>query len=440
MIWFKGGLECSEDVGKVCIIVHALYSLKSAGTSWRVELASLLKDIGYISMKADPDVWIWKAVTNTGHEYYEMLFVYIDGILSISHRVKEMIAKITKFYKAKGGSIKEPEIYLGADVLQMPMSDGHMVWTTSPRTYVKNVVQVTEQLLNEDGQGYILKKGEESFPYRLLTGTWCLRGTWAWTCFMIHADDWHPLMNDWTQLYWYLCQSFYVVAVSGKPKDWTYQGSLPYLCIPQMASRQRIYHVQPDNTTSWWEHFQQQCRLDRLLWQGGRGIACKHAQAPWEPGNYLCIIDTNHASNVVTCHLYTGILIFVQNAPIIWFSKRQNTVKSATFESKLVAMRIAKDLIVGLQYKICSFVVPIRGPANVFCDNRGVVKNLSILEATLMKKHNAINYHAVQEVAAAGILWVGKEDMEMNLADMLTKIGLSEKRYKLCHGIMWWGP
>ena len=49
-------------------------------------------------------------MTDTGHEYYEMLFVYVDDILSISHRVKEMIAEITKFYKGKEGSIKEPEI------------------------------------------------------------------------------------------------------------------------------------------------------------------------------------------------------------------------------------------------------------------------------------------------------------------------------------------
>ena len=33
-IWFKGGLECGEDIGKVCIIMHALYSLKNVGTSW----------------------------------------------------------------------------------------------------------------------------------------------------------------------------------------------------------------------------------------------------------------------------------------------------------------------------------------------------------------------------------------------------------------------
>jgi hypothetical protein len=35
--------------------------------------------------------------------------------------------------------------------------------------------------------------------------------------------------------------------------------------------------------------------------------------------------------------------------------------------------------------------VEVDGPANVFCDNHGVVKNVSIAESMLMKKHNAIN-------------------------------------------------
>ena len=50
------------------------------------------------------------------------------------------------------------------------------------------------------------------------------------------------------------------------------------------------------------------------------------------------------------------------------------------------------------------FGVLIDGPVNVFCDNHSMVKNLSILEPMLLKKHNAINYHAVWEAAAAGIL------------------------------------
>jgi hypothetical protein len=42
-----------------------------------------------------------------------------------------------------------------------------------------------------------------------------------------------------------------------------------------------------------------------------------------------CFVDANHAGNVVTPQLHTGILIYCQNAPVIWYSKRQNTVESS---------------------------------------------------------------------------------------------------------------
>jgi hypothetical protein len=148
-------------------------------------------------------------------------------------------------------------------------------------------------------------------------------------------------------------------------------------------------------------------------------------------------VDANHAGNVVTRRSHSGIFIFVQNALIIWFSKRQNTVESATFGSEFVALRICKDLIVALRYKLRMFGVPVDGPANVFCDNRGVVRNVSIPESTLMKKHNAINYHAVREAAAAGILRVGKEDGETNIADLLTKVLSGQKRWDICWHFMW---
>jgi hypothetical protein len=83
------------------------------------------------------------------------------------------------------------------------------------------------------------------------------------------------------------------------------------------------------------------------------------------------------------------------------------------------------------------FGVPVEGPANVFCDNRGVVKNVSIPESTLAKKHNAINYHVVREAVAAGILRVGKEDGQTNLADLLTKVLPSQRRWDICWHLMW---
>ena len=102
-------------------------------------------------------------------------------------------------------------------------------------------------------------------------------------------------------------------------------------------------------------------------------------------------------------------------------------MEAATFGSEFVTLRICKEMIVALRYKLRMFGIPIKGPANVFCDNCSIVKNISIPESTLMKKHNAINYHAVQEAVAAGILQVGKEDSEMNLADLLTKVLTGEK-------------
>ena len=104
--------------------------------------------------------------------------------------------------------------------------------------------------------------------------------------------------------------------------------------------------------------------------------------------------------------MHTGILIFVNNALICSFSKRQNTVESSTYGSELVALRITHDLIVELRIKLKSIGVPLLGPTNVYCDNQGVVKNTSVPESTLNKKHNSINYHVVREAVAAGILRV----------------------------------
>ena len=89
-----------------------------------------------------------------------------------------------------------------------------------------------------------------------------------------------------------------------------------------------------------------------------------------------------------------------------------------------------------LRYKLRMFGVPIEGPCNVFCDNNGVVKNTSIPESTLMKKHNAINY-VIREAVAAKIIRVGKEDGLTNLADLFTKVLTADQRRALCEFILY---
>ena len=151
-------------------------------------------------------------------------------------------------------------------------------------------------------------------------------------------------------------------------------------------------------------------------------------------GNSITIsafVDADHAGNLLTRKSHTGIIIFVNNSPISWFSKRQTTVESSTFGSEFVAMRICVDMIESLRYKLRMFGIPIGGPTNVFCDNRGVVANASRPESTLNKKHNAICYHRVREAAAKGIVRIAKEDTVTNTADLLTKSLPTERRREL---------
>ena len=85
-------------------------------------------------------------------------------------------------------------------------------------------------------------------------------------------------------------------------------------------------------------------------------------------------------------------------------------------------MRQVRDKIVELRLKCKSVGLALDGPADVYCDNQGVVKNTSIPKSTLSKKHNAVNYHIVREAVAADVMRVGKEDTNTNLADALTKM------------------
>ena len=155
------------------------------------------------------------------------------------------------------------------------------------------------------------------------------------------------------------------------------------------------------------------------------------------PVNMYTFVDANHAGNVVTRRSHTGILLFLQNSPIIWLSRRQNTVETSTFGSEFVALRTARDIIISMRFKLRKFGVPLEGPAQVFCDNQGVVMNASIPESVLTKKHNAINYHAVREAAAAGVLDVIKEDTKTNLADLLTKVLHADRRRELLGSILY---
>ena len=140
-----------------------------------------------------------------------------------------------------------------------------------------------------------------------------------------------------------------------------------------------------------------------------------------------CFVDSDHAGNTVTRRSQTGLLLFVNNALIVWYSKRQNTVETSTFGSEFIAMKTVVEQIEALRYKLRMFSIPLEGPTNIFCDNESVFKNASIPDSTLKKKHTTICYHRSREAVAAGMVRIAKQGTTTNLSDLFTK-PLSEPR------------
>ena len=113
-IYTIAGSEFGSEAGGVMVIRKALYGLKSSGAAFRAHLAEALCDFSYMPTKADPDVWIRSATKPNGFEYYEMMLIYVDDILCISHDPHATMKGIQATFKLKDDKIEKPENYLGA--------------------------------------------------------------------------------------------------------------------------------------------------------------------------------------------------------------------------------------------------------------------------------------------------------------------------------------
>ena len=153
--------------------------------------------------------------------------------------------------------------------------------------------------------------------------------------------------------------------------------------------------------------------------------------APTPRGRYVdttMFVDASHANDKKNRRSHTGILIFVNKAPIHWYSKKQPTVEVSTFGAEFCAMRIGVEMVKALRYKLRMFGIPIVGPTNVFCDNEAVTQNTIVPESTLKRKHHSIAYHLCREAVAAKIIRVAFEGTATNLADLFTKLLTSDRR------------
>jgi hypothetical protein len=132
-------------------------------------------------------------------------------------------------------------------------------------------------------------------------------------------------------------------------------------------------------------------------------------------------VDADHSRDQLTRRSVSGVILMVNNMPIRWICKRQQTVETSTYGSELVAGRMAIDLIVAIRYELRMLGVPLDGPALLLGDNMSVVLNTTVPSSVLKKKHCACAYHRIRESIAAGAVRFAHVSSKHNLADILTK-------------------
>ncbi len=424
-VWVIAGPEFGSEAGKPMLVKKALYGLKSSGAAFRAYLAETLDAMGYRPSYADPDVWLRPAIKPDGFEYYEYILCYVDDVLCISHDPKKSMKRIQEDFKLKDDKIEEPDVYLGATLSKMKLENGKYCWTMSPEQYVKAAVTNVEEDLAKNGK---------RLPSKCVTPFSSNYAPWLETSPELKADGVQRFQELIGQLRW---------AVEIGRVDILLEVSLlsSYLAMPRVGHLKQAFHVfgylkthrkrklafDPAHPSIQENRFQQGDWTE--FYRDAKEAIPENMPKP--RGNCMsthCFVDANHAGDTETRRSQTGILLFCNTAPIIWFSKRQNSVEASTFGSEFTAMKNAVEMIEAMRYKLRMFGVPIDGPTNIFCDNGAVCVNTTRPESTLSKKHHSIAYHRCREAVAAGTVRVSKEHTSTNLADLFTKTMPAPKR------------
>lgn len=435
-IWIEAGPEFGSEKGTVQIIQKALYGLKTSGNSWRQVLSQFIEEhLGFKNSKADPDVYIKAACKPNGEKYYEWLLVYVDDILCVSHNPKAVMDKIASVYDLKD-SVQAPERYLGANVKKVERDDGTDIWTMDGHEYVSNAVKIVEDMLREEGATLRTKQTHRPFPEG----------------YKPELDVSNVLSPELASRYSQLMGMLRWAVELGRVDILLEQSLLAsHLAEPREGHLEAVYQIfsylkkhkkapigmDPHKPYVDPKQFKQS-NWETSIYDG----ACEEL-----PPNFpkplgrsiqiVCFVDASHANDKITRRSQTGFIIYVNNAPIDWFSKKQTTVESSTFGSEFVAMRIAMERLKALRYKLRMLGIPLDGEAMMLGDNQSVVDSASLVERRLSKKHNSICWHAVREACAAGWLQVGWEPTASNIADVFTKVLPTEQRNKLLKCILY---
>ena len=420
--WMVAGPEFGPEEGKTFLVVKALYGLKSASFSFRSYMAEKLTEMGFQSSLADPDVWLRAATKGDGEQYYEYVLMYVDDILAISCNARSILEEVQKTFKLKNDKIEMPEFYLGAK-LQLKPINGKMCWAITSQDYIKAAVKNVEESI---------KNTRRRLPTANIDTP--MNNTYT-----PELDVTEELSSDDMTFFQELIGVLRWATEIGRV-DILLEVSLlsQYQANPREGHLEQLLHIfaylrkhpkitlylSPEVPNMDYDSFQ--TRKDDFSEIYRDAEETLPHRMPIPRGRSLIMsafVDASHAANKKTRRSHTGYVVFLNRAPIVWYSKRQQTVETSTFSAEFIALKACLEAIEHLRFKLRCFGIPMpKGePSYVFCDNESVVKNTTNVESTLNKKHSSVAYHHCRWSVAAGVITITHISTHDNIADCFTK-------------------
>ena len=310
----------TENVGKVAIVVRALYGGKVAGANFRNHLRDCMMYLGYESCLADPDLWMKVGVKSNNERYWHYVLLYVDDMLSIGVEPRGAVDAIGKYFQIKPESVGSPDLYLGGKVSKMKLPNGVEAWAFSSSQYVQAAVKNVEEYLNKKGMK--LKKGVKA-PFT--------------SSYRPEVDGSEELDDEGATYYQSLIGILRWIVELGRI-DVGVEASMLASCmaLPREGNLQQLFHVfaylkNKHNARLVFDPTYPDINLDDYElnqdWTKFYGNVKEEVpeNAPEPLGKEFIMrayVDADHAGDKLTRRSRTGYIVFLNMAPIYWFSKK----------------------------------------------------------------------------------------------------------------------
>ena len=406
------------------LVIHkALYGLRSSGARWHDRFAEVLRELGFLPCRAEPDIWMRRS-----GDIYEYIATYVDDLAFVMLNHQEFVDILSKVYGFKLKGTGPITFHLGMNFFR----DEHGVLCIKPEKYIIKMVDNYKRIFGEPPKQNVmspLEKGDhpeldisELLDFNGITTYQSLIGALQWVISIGRFDVHTAVMT---------MSSFRIAPRRGHldrvKRIIGYLSKMRHAVI-RVRTDEPDYSDLPDPQYDWTEIY-------------GDVKEEIPSDAPEPLGKWVTLshfLDANLMHDILTGRSVTGILHLLNQTPIDWFSHKQATVETATYGSEFVASRTCVEQVIDLRATLRYLGVRIRDKSYMFGDNKSVVDSSTTVHAKLHKRHSILSFHRVREAIASGMILYSHIAGSMNPADILSKLWGYQQIWPMLKPLLFW--